>query len=387
LKAAANTATDIAETGGTMTVRTTAYFDENCYRARFWSHELKFDSTRKVKESYWRELGIVPPPTTQTARFDKLAQSWAEREAIAIDKELREKPKSRKKSFAEVWELYKAMNPDEVAPSTIMRSEVSAKNVLAFMDGRDVTPDEIDIAFATEYRNWRKEDAAGKTILNELTFIKQMCAFAVAWSSRTGAEVLRLVKLPRVDDVNRGVHRTLTEEEFGRVLEHLKPRDQEIFKVGVTTRVRRANLLGFDASWIDRDARWLRVQRHLLKGGERKVKTDLSVPVAQWTLDVIGDRRSGLLWPNEQTGEAMSWYEHVLEDAIAKSGVDQFSLHSLRVTGATWLDAAGVDDLTIKVLLGHSTSGDVTNLYRKKLAPVLREAVDVYDQVRTRNRW
>jgi integrase len=369
----------------------TAFFDPELryYRARFWSYDLQYDSCRKVKESYWFDLGIDPIPATKTDKFDRFAQRWADREAVSIEKQLRSKPAPKKKTLLETWELYKEMNPDKVTEATITRSDICARNVKEFLESQrilSVLPEDVDIVLATKYRNWReKDDVSPRTLWNELTWLKQMASFAFQWQSSTGAESLRLIRLPYVEmPENDGV--ALTEEEFGRLLEKIAPRDQEILAAGVTTRVRKNNLLGLRGEWFDRPERWLHIPKDQMKGTRGK-KRPLSVPVATWTLDVVADKGAGLLWPNERTGTAMGWYEHVLEKAIAQAHVRPFSLHDLRTTGNSWLDRAGVDKLTRKVLMGHSPKADVTDLYTKKFVDQLRGAVEVYDQIRGRNGW
>lgn len=273
--------------------------------------------------------------------------------------------------------------------SAFFQSHTVARSIAAFLEAIDrpaMVPDEFDIAVATKYRNWREDDVAPRTLWDELQFMKQICNFAYAWQSQTHAEAVRLVKLPYVE-LPDGGGKALTENEFGTVLDATRTdRDREILIQGVTTRLRRANLLGLRGEWFDRPRKWLTIGRDLLKGGRRKVRGDLSVPVATWTIQTLGDRRKGLLWPNERTGRPLGWFEHVLEQLAEDSGV-VFSLHDLRTTGNSWLDAAGVDKLMQAYLLGHSTSSDVTDLYRRKFEKEQRAAVHVFDQIRARNRW
>jgi integrase len=380
-----------------MPINAKAAFDPTFgqYRVRLWASgnlDNGWNTIRKVPDDYWHELGIIPSPSKQNDRFDKLAQKWGEREAVRVEKELRQKPKAVKKTLLEAWEIYKAENPDKVQPATITRNEINAKNVKAFLEEKrllDLLPEDVDIVLATRYRNWREdreEKVSPRTIWNELAWLKQLCNFAYAWQSATGSDAVRLVKLPYLEmPENDGV--ALTEDEFGRVLEKVQDRDREIMTAGVTTRLRRRNLLGLRGEWFDRGERWLHIPAPFMKG-VRGAKKPLSVPVATWTLDIVGERASGLLWPSEKTGDAMVWYEHVLTKAIAQSGVRPFSLHDLRTTGNSWLDRAGVDKMTRRVLMGHSTkTGDVTDLYTKKFVEQLREGVAVYDEIRKRNGW
>lgn len=372
--------------GVVLVIRFALFFDGE-YKARFRDRHV--DTIRKVPDQFWRDLGHRPP-TKDEPKFEKLAMQWAARECASVKADFAPKHLVRhKKTFAQTWELYKRENPDEVAKATITRDQVSMNAIGTFLEhiGRpEIVPEEIDIVFATKFRNWRT-GVSKRTLWNDLVFMKQICNFAFSWQSATRCEAVRLIKLPHVELPEQGGI-ALTEEEFGRVIEKAgKQRDREIAILGVTTRLRRKNLLGLRGEFFDRDRRWLQIDRATMKGGRRKMRRDLSVPVADWTLDQVGDRTAGLLWPSEKTGRALVWVEDIVAQLASNASVRAFTLHDLRTTGNSWLDAAGVDKMTQRHLLGHAEPADVTDIYRRKFEPELRAAVDVFDQIRRRNRW
>lgn len=77
-------------------------------------------------------------------------------------------------------------------------------------------------------------------------------------------------------------------------------------------------------------------------------------------------------------GEAVPayWFRSVAFQPIAQElGVPEATPHWCRHTFATRLHAAGVDELTCKWLMGHSTAKDVTQGYTHKSLDVLQKAV------------
>jgi len=81
--------------------------------------------------------------------------------------------------------------------------------------------------------------------------------------------------------------------------------------------------------------------------------------------------------------DLLRWMEHSMTKLATLSGVRPFSLHDLRDTGISWLHAAGVDDLVIARLAGHTGSGDVTHSYIHLFEPQLRAAVATFDTLRS----
>ncbi len=133
-----------------------------------------------------------------------------------------------------------------------------------------------------------------------------------------------------------------------------------------------------------------------MKGPARR-RSPLDVPLSQWSLEQVRDLAAatdGYLWPNPATGIPMRWVDGIFRSAFEKAGVRPFSAHDLRTTGASWLRAAGVDELVIVILLGHRGSFDaggqthhvrsaeVTRQYTKVFNRALQEAVAVFDTLR-----
>lgn len=377
-----------------MPLRFDLFFDDDFgyYRVRFWGDGV--DTVRKVPETFWRELGYRTPGEPEQ-RFEKLAIQWAGREIDRLLLRFTTKPTRAKLTWLECAKLAAKENPDLIDPQSLERHENWRNNVERYLKETrqiDVTPEDIDIAFATAFRNWRKSTPAyraqiprWRTIKNELQYIRFVCRFALAWSRKTGCAAIRIHKLPQTltDD---SLQVALTEEEFGKLLGKATKETSSLLILGVTTMLRKSNLLGLRAEWIDAEKRWLTVDRHLVKGRVNQKRT-LSVPVPQWTIDALAGRRDGYVFANPRTGKPFIWIYDRLTTLATKSGVRGFSLHDLRSTGISWLRRHGVDRSVVKVLAHHSLHGDVTDLYTHVFVEHLRESVAVFDTIRASHGW
>ena len=74
------------------------------------------------------------------------------------------------------------------------------------------------------------------------------------------------------------------------------------------------------------------------------------------------------------------WYRGFAFPPLMQAlGVPEATPHWCRHTFATRLHAAGVDPITVKWLMGHSTKGDITMRYTHNSLAVLRAAIDKLD--------
>lgn len=304
---------------------------------------------------------------------------------------------TRAMPLADLCDLYFTHNPRKVSHATITRDRISANNLCRLIPA-ELRPDEIDEPAVIHYRNAREaEGARPRTILDEMSFLKMVLQFGMSWRRLTGMQAVSFLNVPDVGEWDHpGV--ALSIDEFGEVLAVLSPINRRRFIFGVTTMIRRTPLLGLRGEWIDRDAQWLSIPREFMKKGRSKHRSPLHVPLSRWALDQVRDLRPnehGFLWPNARTGQPMTWVDHIFSAASKKIGID-FSCHDLRTTGATWLADAHVDELVISILLGHRSQFDsargthhfhgrnVTRGYTKIFVEALREAVGVFDDMRSR---
>jgi integrase len=300
-------------------------------------------------------------------------------------------------SLRQVCDLYFDHNPRKVSVATLERDAISANNLCRVLPA-DLRPDEIDEPAVIHYRNIREaEGARPRTILNEMSFLKMVLQFGMSWRRVTGMMTVAFLNVPDVGEWDHpGV--ALSIDEFKEALAAVSVINRRRFIFGVTTMLRRSPLLALHGDWLDRETSWLSVPREFMKKGRSKHRSPLHVPLSKWAFDQVCDlkpSRDGYLWPNDRTGKPITFIDHIFTDASRKIGID-FSCHDLRTTGATWLADAHVDELVISILLGHRSQFDasrgthhfhgrnVTRGYTKVFAEALREAVAVFDDIRTR---
>jgi integrase len=281
-----------------------------------------------------------------------------------------------------------------VSTATIARDRISANNLCRLIP-TDLQPDEIDEPAAIHYRNAREaERARPRTILDELSFLKMVLQFGMAWHRLTGMRALALATIPDVGEWEHpGV--ALSIDEFHEALRVVTPLNRRRLIFGVTTMIRRTPLLSLRHSWIDHASCWLSIPREFMKKGRSRYRSALHVPISRWSLEQIPSSslsNQDFVWPNPRSGKPMTWVDHIFRTASEKIGTD-FSCHDLRTTGATWLAEAHVDELLIAILLGHRSqfdpsrrthhfhSNNVTRGYTKVFADALRDAVAVFDDI------
>jgi integrase len=365
-------------------LRSRVFFDSklSCYRVRFWGNGS--DTTTKVPDKYWRSLGHTPP-TTPSQKAEQLAVKWSVLETQRRESFGGGRRDGSKMTLAELFALYKERNPNLVTATSMERSENMAARIIEKFG--DVPPDAIDIGAATEYRNRRIEEGRrNRSVWNELSFLKQLLTFGYENANDTGMTRLQLLRLPRLPkQESRGI--ALTKEEFFRIvkvgqLERDGGRIVRIVTFGVLTMLRRRVLLGLRWEWIDLQNRWLTVPQSYMKG-KAGMKRALSVPLCDWAMDLLGTpRKNGYVWPNVATNAPIGNVFYSLERLATAAETRQFSLHDLRRTGTSFLANAGVDRIIRKILLGHATDNEVTDLYTFIDPEKLRETVELFDVMR-----
>ncbi|EPR43082.1 integrase family protein [Desulfovibrio sp. X2] len=90
-----------------------------------------------------------------------------------------------------------------------------------------------------------------------------------------------------------------------------------------------------------------------------------------------------LEWKNRKTGlqekRPYSKRSNLLKKLCARADVTRFGFHSLRRSGATVMDEAGVAVSAIQRILGHGDRRS-TERYLKKLRPIEIEAMAIFEQ-------
>ena len=137
-----------------------------------------------------------------------------------------------------------------------------------------------------------------------------------------------------------------------------RPHLANFIRLALHTGCRRGELLGLEWSRVDRGRRLLRLEAEHTKAGRRRV-----VPLNDEAMAALDDQRE---WFKRQC-VASPWvfglapdrrittFQKGFKAACRRAGIEDFRIHDLRHTFASWLVMAGVSLYVVKDLLGHSS--------------------------------
>jgi integrase len=186
--------------------------------------------------------------------------------------------------------------------------------------------------------------------------------------------------------VKPGRLRYLERQEAARLIavarESRSPNLADFIELALNTGARKNELLQLQFRSIDFGRRIMTIEGHTAKTGKRRY-----LPINRTAYDALA-RRLGYNekkcpkspWVfSKSSGARAKTLDGSFYCAVKKAGLDDFHIHDLRHTFASWLVTEGVDLIKVRDLLGH-TSISMTERYAH-LAPFrLHEAVAVLDR-------
>ena len=182
------------------------------------------------------------------------------------------------------------------------------------------------------------------------------------------ASPCREIDLPRV---TKPEPRWLTRHEYDRIQLALgEMRRGEVWQalvgLGTFSGLRPGELAGLDVPAVDFDRQLVRVSqvmtRHGLRDYPKSDSSVRSVPFPQEVADLLwrlcADRSSGPVFSSamgERVNEA-NLRNRVWQPALEQAGVERCRVYVMRHTCASWLVQAGVPEVEIARMLGHSST-------------------------------
>ena len=234
------------------------------------------------------------------------------------------------------------------------------------MDLKDITSQSIE-----SYRAKRLETGVKRSTTNrELALMKVMYSKAIDWRYCPENPVRRLKLFAENDNQ---IERILGPGEEKRLFEasaeHLRP----ILKVAIYTGMRRGEILGLKWDQVDFLRSQIRVER--TKSGRTRF-----IPINSELMDTLKElkkRKGGgeYLFPNPESGRSLQDVKTAFKAACRRAGIKRLRFHDLRHTFGTRLVEAGIDLITVKALMGHSTV-TVTERYTHSSQVSKRDAVE-----------
>jgi integrase len=208
----------------------------------------------------------------------------------------------------------------------------------------DISPLRIE-----DYQQKRVREVCPSTVNRELALLKHMFNVAERWSLHRGSNPVRLVKFLREDNLK---FQTLSEEEERALLAECPSYLQDMIVFAVNTGLRSGEI--FNLKWEDVD-----FERRRLKVIVRKTRRPLELPLNERAAGVLqawhGMKRGPFVFFNQVTGDRFKDVKLGLKNACTRAGLKGITWHTFRHTFASRLTRSGVDIVTVKELLGHST--------------------------------
>ncbi len=225
---------------------------------------------------------------------------------------------------------------------------------------------------------------AGKsnsTINREISILSASINYAIrrwAWNISNPASGLYL-KIPE------GRLRWLTQAEAKNLLQHAKqskaPHLVDFIQLALNTGMRRTEILKLEIRNIDQQNKKIHLDGTQTKNGKRRV-----IPLNDHALKAIQSRiasntqngKTGTRLFLQSNGRPVVQINTAFTNAVREAGIEDFRIHDLRHTFASWLVQSGVTLPEVRDLLGHATVKQ-TERYAHLAPGLLHKAVAILD--------
>lgn len=226
---------------------------------------------------------------------------------------------------------------------------------------------------------------SNSTINREISVLSAAISYAVkrwGWNIANPVSGLYL-KMPE------GRLRWLEKLEAERLLSIARSSDAshlyDFLRLALNTGMRRGEMLGLEWRRVDFDKARLLLEGIHTKSGKRRF-----VPLNKGALDALRSRRQfcDKIAPEstrvfiQRNGKPVVQINFAFRQACNKSGIEDFRIHDLRHTFASWLVSEGVPLSELRDLLGHSSIVQ-TERYAHLAPGRLHQAVSVLDKMLT----
>ena len=222
-----------------------------------------------------------------------------------------------------------------------------------------------------QYKAKRINDGVRKSTVNrELACLKKMFNKAIDWEYAKENPVLKVKLFSEKDNM---MERVLTEDEEERLIESSEPHLKPIVVTALQTGMRKGEILNLKWQDVNISKREIKVEK--TKSGIVRV-----IPISE-SLFIEFEKlkkangKTGCVFTYPETGKPMKDVKRSFQTACKRAGIKGIRFHDLRHTFASRLVEKGVDIITVKDLLGHS-SVRVTERYTHSNKNQKKQAVE-----------
>lgn len=245
----------------------------------------------------------------------------------------------------ELWERYLAYA--KTHKRSWKRDEQMYGTLTAFLGTANL--DTITALRVEAFQQHRVQAVSPATVNRETALLKHMFNMAERWGLYHGPNPVRWVKfLPE----NNLQFKTVSEGDERRLLESSPPYLWELIVFAINTGLRCGDRL--DLKWEEVDIEERRLS--LIMG---KTRRRLEVPLNDTAFSIVQEklavRHGPYVFYNPVTGGRFLDLKAGFKAILKRAGLTGITWHTLRHTFASRLTRSGVDLVTVKELLGHST--------------------------------
>ena len=229
---------------------------------------------------------------------------------------------------------------------SLERDKYSIKALMTHFEHLKIN--QINPMMIETYKRKRLEEKKScATVNRELAALKHMFNLARKWKLMR-ENPMHDVKLFKEEKYEmRILEKVEADLLIDAAVEHLKP----IIIVALNSGMRKGEILNL--SWNDIDFVKYTIHVKHTKSGKDRI-----LPISSLIAEVLKgqDMSSKWIFPNPQRKDrALKDISSSFKTAYKRCGIEKLRFHDLRHTAATWMVNAGIDLVTIKEILGHST--------------------------------
>ena len=335
---------------------------------------------RKKGVVYKAEIRLKGHPYLSKT-FDRLsdAQRWAEDSEIILHSGgyIGEAPPDDM-TFSKALDRYELEVSSKKRPNTRAREITSANRLRQNFSGLSLK--EITPALVASFRDKRLRSVKPSTVQKDLALLSHLYTIArIEWSLDMANPVASIRKPAK----SNGRLRLLKKDEARHLLEICKKsRNRKLYhyvQLLLHTGMRPSEGAGLKWGQIDIDGRIIDLT--VTKTKPRRVP--LTIKVIELLLDIIpADCNANLpVFLPENVSTTVQrrpnlFFRRAFNNAVKKAKIDDFHMHDLRHTAASYLLMAGVDLRTLAEILGHTTMQQMVQRYTHLLDDHKLKAID-----------
>lgn len=273
---------------------------------------------------------------------------------------------------ARTEQLLDAVLAEYLAPRLSPRTRSTARHLAAQLAGRTV--ESLDATAIHGYRTARQDEGAAVATINKE--LAMLSAAINAWNLKHGTTLPNRASRAKLPEPP-GVVRWITQDEAQRLIAAASPQVGDFIRIGLYTGLRAEAMLTLEWSDIDFDRGLIIV---------RPKPTPRAKPRAR-SIPIHPTCRAGLLscrmrcatsryvFCGEDPGKRIVSFKKGFVAACRRAQIENFRIHDMRHTFASWLVIAGRPLAEVRDLLGHSSIRQ-TEIYAHLAPENLRAAVN-----------